>query len=195
MQNNNILENTLVEFSYILGGAVLDRVSPINDLGVIMDEKMNFSEHIDVMVGKAFAMLGFIRKLSLEFRDPFTLRSLYTSLVRPKLEDASCVWSQFYDVRLSNMLCVVWVGRIFMICHRMYELRCALLRLDTLMKRCSIARIMFIFDILSGRMNSPNLLSALDFNTPRYRNRGSDDFDPQTDSVSLPNSENIHGWI
>jgi hypothetical protein len=73
--------------------AVLDRLSSINDLGVIMDEKMNFSEHVDVMVGKAFAMLGFIRRLSLEFRDPYTLKSLYMSLVRPKLEYASCVWS------------------------------------------------------------------------------------------------------
>jgi hypothetical protein len=33
---------------------------------------------------------------------------------------------------------------------------------------------MFIFDILSGRMNSPNLLSALDLNTPQYRTRGSE---------------------
>jgi hypothetical protein len=31
-----------------------------------MDEKMNFLEHVDVMVGKAFAMLGFIRRLSFE---------------------------------------------------------------------------------------------------------------------------------
>jgi hypothetical protein len=53
-----------VRFSYMLGGTVLDRVSPINDLGVIMDEKMTFSEHVDVMVAKAFAMLGFIRRLT-----------------------------------------------------------------------------------------------------------------------------------
>jgi hypothetical protein len=69
----------------MLAGTVLDRENSINDLGVIMDEKMNFSEHVDVMVGKAFAMLGFIRCLSLEFRDPYTLKSLYTTLVRPKL--------------------------------------------------------------------------------------------------------------
>jgi hypothetical protein len=33
----------------MLGGTVLDRVSSISDLGVIMDEKMNFSEQIDIM--------------------------------------------------------------------------------------------------------------------------------------------------
>jgi hypothetical protein len=31
------------------------------DLGVIMDDKMTFSEHVNVLVAKAFAMLGFIR--------------------------------------------------------------------------------------------------------------------------------------
>jgi hypothetical protein len=49
-----------VKFAYMLAGTVLDRVSSINDLVVIMEEKMNFSEHVDVMVGKAFAMMGFI---------------------------------------------------------------------------------------------------------------------------------------
>jgi hypothetical protein len=29
------------------------------------------------MVGKALAILGFIRKLSFEVRDPYTLKSLY----------------------------------------------------------------------------------------------------------------------
>jgi hypothetical protein len=55
-----------------------------------------------------------------------------------------------------------------------YEHRCALLRLDTLLKTRSIACIMFIFDVLGGRMNSPNLLSALGLKTPRYRTRGSE---------------------
>jgi hypothetical protein len=83
-----------LEFSYKLNGTVLDRVSSINDLGVIMHEKNTFSEDFDVMVAKAFAMLGFIRRLSSEFRDQFTLKSLYMSLmVRPKLEYASCVWN------------------------------------------------------------------------------------------------------
>jgi hypothetical protein len=49
-----------VKFDYKMVGTVLDRVSSIHDLGFIMDEK---TEHVEVMVGKAFAMLGFIRRL------------------------------------------------------------------------------------------------------------------------------------
>jgi hypothetical protein len=102
------------------------------------------------MVGKVFAMLGFIRRLSLEFNDPYTLKSLYTSLVCPKLEFASCVWSPFYDVRVDN---VERVQRRF-IRNALrglgwtdtYDLppnehRCAFLRLDTLVKWRSIACI------------------------------------------------------
>jgi hypothetical protein len=52
----------------MLGGNILDRVDSINDLGVIMDSRMSFTGHIDVTVGKALAMLGFVKRLSCEFR-------------------------------------------------------------------------------------------------------------------------------
>jgi hypothetical protein len=44
-----------------------------------------------------------------------------------------------------------------------------LLSLDILVKRRSIACIMFKYNILSGRMNSTNLLYALALNTLQYR--------------------------
>jgi hypothetical protein len=106
----------------MLGGTVLDRVSSINDLGVIMEEKMNFSEHIDVVVGKAIAMLGFIRRLSFEFRNPYILiLSTRPWFIRSWSTPAvTCVWTWLNVCRegLSDMHCVVWVGRIFMIYHR-----------------------------------------------------------------------------
>jgi hypothetical protein len=101
---------------------------------------------------------------------PYTLKSLYTCLVRPKLEYASCVWNPFYDVRV-----IEWnecKGGLFdMLCVPPYEDRCALLHLETLAKRRSIACVMFIFNVLSGRVNSPNLLSVLNFLAPQYRTR------------------------
>jgi hypothetical protein len=71
----------LIEFSYMLGGIIHDRVDSINDLEVIMDNKMSFTGHIDVTVGRALAMLGFVRRLSCEFRDPYTLKTLYVPLI------------------------------------------------------------------------------------------------------------------
>jgi hypothetical protein len=51
----------------MLGGIILDRVGSINDVGVIMDSKISFTGHIDITVGRALAMLGFVKRLSSDF--------------------------------------------------------------------------------------------------------------------------------
>jgi hypothetical protein len=63
-----------IEFSYMLDGIILDRVDSIDDLGIIMDSKMSFTGHIDV--GRALATLGFMKRLSCESNDPYTLNTL-----------------------------------------------------------------------------------------------------------------------
>jgi hypothetical protein len=78
-------------------------VLTINDLGVIMDSKVSFTGHIDVIVGRALAMLGFVKRLSCEFRDPDTLKTLYVFLVHPKLEYASYVWRPFYGAHIDRI--------------------------------------------------------------------------------------------
>jgi hypothetical protein len=67
----------------MLGGIILDRVNYINDLGVIMDSKVSFTGQIHDT-----GILMFVKRLSCEFRDPYTLKTLYVILVRPKLEYA-----------------------------------------------------------------------------------------------------------
>jgi hypothetical protein len=67
------------------------------DLGVLMDSKLTFSEHVDVTVSNARQMLGFIMRVGRDFRDPYALTSLYVSLVTSKLEYASSVWMPLRD--------------------------------------------------------------------------------------------------
>jgi hypothetical protein len=92
-----------IKCSYMFGGFIFHRVDSINDLGVIMDSKMSFSGDIDVTVGRALAMLGLAKRLLCEFRYPYTLKTLYVSLVRPKLEYASCVWRPFYGAHIDRI--------------------------------------------------------------------------------------------
>jgi hypothetical protein len=87
----------------MFGGIILDRVDSINNLGVIMYSKVSFTGHIDVTVGRALTMLGFVKRLSCEFRDPYTFKTLYVSLLRPKLEFASCVWRHFYGAHIDRV--------------------------------------------------------------------------------------------
>jgi ribonucleases P/MRP protein subunit RPP40 len=84
-----------VTYDYSLNGQNLKRVSVVRDLGMLMDCKLTFSEHVDVTVLKARQMLGFIMRVGRDFRDPYAFKSLYVSLVRSKLEYASCVWMPY----------------------------------------------------------------------------------------------------
>jgi hypothetical protein len=55
-----------------------------------------------------------------------------------------------------------------------YLERCALICLETLAERRANACVMFIFDILFGRVNSSNLLSLFSINPPWFHTRMSD---------------------
>jgi hypothetical protein len=47
--------------------------------------------------------MGHVKIWSGEFREFYTLRTLYVSLVRPKLEYASYVWRRCFDVHISRI--------------------------------------------------------------------------------------------
>jgi hypothetical protein len=61
----------------------------------------SFAENIDVTVGRALAMLRFLKRLSYEFRDPYTLKTLYVSRVRLKLEHTPVVCGGLYMAHTS----------------------------------------------------------------------------------------------
>ena len=115
---------------------------------------MTFKNHIDATIAKGLAMLGFIKRLSNEFHDPYTIKSLYMSLVRSRLEYACCVWQPFYEVHVSRIERIqekfvkYALRRLGWDITRdlpPYTHRCMLLSLDTLKMRRDTARILFIF--------------------------------------------------
>lgn len=90
-------------FNYCLNGISVSKTNSIKDLGVYFDDKLNFKLHFCYIINKANSMLGFIKRWSKEFNDPYVLKSLYSCLVRPNLEYASQVWSPFYEVHINRI--------------------------------------------------------------------------------------------
>jgi hypothetical protein len=84
-----------------VNGSILSRRESIKDLGVIFDSKLSFVEHIGTIAGTAFRALGFVLRISKEFSDVETLKLLYITYVRSRLEYASLVWPPIYDVHSS----------------------------------------------------------------------------------------------
>jgi hypothetical protein len=44
--------------------------------------------------------------------------------------------------------------------------------MDTLKKRTDVARVMLVYDLLSGKIDSPKLLSQINLSVPSYQTRG-----------------------
>jgi hypothetical protein len=72
-------------------------------LGRHPGQQNDFKNHIDATIAKGLAMFGFIKRLSKEFQDRYTLKSLFMSLVRSRLEYACCVWQPFYAVYVARI--------------------------------------------------------------------------------------------
>ena len=79
-------------FNYNMGETELEESNIEKDLGVFIDNKLSFDHHIQQAVNKANKILGLIRR-TYKFLDKNSLRSLYTSLVRPILEYENTIWS------------------------------------------------------------------------------------------------------
>lgn len=166
---------TPIIWNYKMSGIQLQRVSVVKDLGVLLDTKLSFVEHYSSIIAKANRNLGFIFRITNEFRDPYCLRALYMSLVRSVLESASIVWCPYTDI---------WGRRIEAVQKRFiryalrflpwnnpdnlppYEERCRLLDMETLTNRRIIAKAAFVGKLLLNVIDSPTLLRQININIP-----------------------------
>jgi hypothetical protein len=73
--------------SYVLNGKILERVCSMTDLGVILDSKLSFRFCRQQM----FRYVWLYKALVTGIRDPYTLKVLYVTYVRSKLEYANFV--------------------------------------------------------------------------------------------------------
>ena len=79
----NISQNNHITF--------LDRKQSFKDLGVIIDEKLTFRDHIHDKINKAYAMLGIIKR-NFKYLTISSFVLLYKSMVRSHLDYCSSVW-------------------------------------------------------------------------------------------------------
>ncbi|XP_055643865.1 uncharacterized protein LOC129780031 [Toxorhynchites rutilus septentrionalis] len=172
---------TSISFNYKIASNNVERVNCIRDLGVILDSKLKFDEHISTTATKGFAVLGFIRRNSLTFQDPYTLKTLYCSLVRSIVEYASCVWSPYHA---TQMLRIEKVQKSF-IRYALrglpwndpsnlpdYASRCRLIDIETLQSRRTKTQRLFVFDMLTGNMDCSELIQNARIYAPSRRLRG-----------------------
>lgn len=168
--------------NYYLGGNQLELVNSFNDLGVLLDPKLNFIQHITQTANKARGVLSFIKRWAKEFTDPTITKQLYTSLVRPILEYGSIIWDPQYNVRIQMIESVQ--KQFLLFCLRSFYLgpvtdlpsyttRLAFIKLPTLESRRKMLNVTFLVKLLNGDICSEFLLNNLSFNIPQRSTRNS----------------------
>ena len=173
--------NDFILHDYNIEQNPLERVTSICDLGVTIDSKLRFNEHMSIISAKAYTMVGFIRRHAACFTDIYCLKILFCALVRSILEYASPVWS---PVNVTQIILIERVQRTFMrfalrqlpwndpVNLPNYSDRCKLINLETLAARRTKQQRLFIFDLISGNVDCPELLMQIPWNVPprRFRN-------------------------
>ena len=86
------VDNTIID---------LERCNKIRDLGVIVDSKLFFSDHITEEVDKAYSILGIIEQ-NFQHVDKNAFL-LYKALVRSHLEYANTVWSPYKQYLIEEV--------------------------------------------------------------------------------------------
>ena len=130
--------------------------------------------HYQTIVTKALKLLGLVFRVWVDFKDPFSLRTLYCSLVRPFLEFASVVWcphqityiDKIEIQKKSHVLCFIVFPVMFQIPPPSYNFRCLLFGLETFQHRKTTAQITFTHKLLIGNVDAPDNLNFICFSTP-----------------------------
>lgn len=157
-----------------LGNQTVTKCDRVRDLGLILDSGMTFIEHYNTITHKAKNMLCFIKRFSYKFEDPYTLKTLYITYVRSLLEYCSVVWSpnlvtyedQIESIQKQFVLFALRKLGWSTFPLPSYASRCMLISLDTLKNRREFASLAFVNDIISNRIDSPQLLQSLNFHAP-----------------------------
>lgn len=158
---------------YFINDELVHRTTLIRDLGVLCDTELTFRPHIENIISRANAALGFVKRWSKEFLNPYVTKSLYMTFVRPLLEYASQVWSPHHAVHINRIEAVqrrfirfALRGLAWADTYNLppYHDRLKLINLQPLHIRRQIADIIFIHELLAGNIHCTNLLHKICFN-------------------------------
>lgn len=157
-------------YEYQCGMDVIKRNRSHKDLGVKFSSDLNFNNHIQTIILDANKNLGFIRRNCLHFTDITALKALYYAFVRSKLEYSSTVWSPYYNhLKLDleriqrKFLKILYKTENGQFPQRgiNHDFLLSEYNMTSLEDRRKIADIKFIFKLIRGVIDCPELLQKI----------------------------------
>ena len=149
----------------------------IKDLGIVFDAALSFKSHYSYIAKKALKMWGFIWRICKDL-SPLSLKTLYCSLVRSKLEYCSPVWTPIYKVDLEMLEKIQkrFLRTLeFKVGHRHiigdYSWVMHTFNIPPLSVRRRVYDACVLHGLINGRIDNPHLLSELSFIVPVSNSR------------------------
>lgn len=170
-------KRTPLTASYHINSALVKEVTSTRDLGVIVDQKLNFREHIDHIVKKGGRLAGFVLRQTKSFKKPEIPIILFNCYVRSLLEYCSPIWNPFYAVHDKRIEAIqkkffYHLSYANNKCHSLqsYDSRLEHYKATPLSLRRKIADIVFLYKLIHSKIDSPDSLKKINFTIPRTVN-------------------------
>ena len=173
-------KNSNFNFYYNINGRILENCNEIRDLGVILDTTLSYIPHILNITNSALKTLGFICRNSKDFKNIQCIKQLYYSLVRTKLEYCCIIWTpchQTYINLIENVnrkFCKYLYFKMFNcypIRHCDHNSLISVVNENLLGARRNVACLIFLQNLINGKLSSSALLQEIKFSVPRLQSR------------------------
>lgn len=165
---------TRLQSDYTINNTRLTHVPVVRDLGVHLSHTLSPDCHIDIICSKASRVLGLLIRSARSGLSIHSITTLYKTLLLPIMEYASVIWKPFY---LHHIIRLERLQRRFV---RLVGTRLGMpffevpvedlmtqLNLCPLATRRDLADLFFLFKLINGMLDCPDLLSMVNFRIPR----------------------------
>jgi hypothetical protein len=146
------------------------------DIGVLVDETISFSTHIQNQINKANSIMGLIRR-TYTYLDEQSFKYLFQALVRPHLEYAAAVWSPNKSGEIEQIENVQRraMKQIPSLKNMEYNQRLRKLNMPTVKYRRARGDMIEVFNILNGIYDTHATIGMMELmtqaNTRGYNNK------------------------
>lgn len=181
---NFTLNRNIIEYDYVIGDHVLSKTDEHKDLGICMDPSLNFIQHMTDTINDAHKVMGFIVRSTQHFNVDVCLK-LFDSLVLPKLEYGSIIWSPQYEVWIKSVERIQRKFLKYMFYKKFgyyppqgynHQHLLSIFNRLSLENRRVKACLVYLFKLIKNCINSPDILAQLPFSINQRNNRNKNVF-------------------
>lgn len=173
------VNKTPLKYNYYMNRNVLQTIMEVQDLGVWFTSSLKWEKHVNSIVNSSLKSLGFVIRSTTDFKCSRSLKILYNSLVRSKLEYACKVWDS--DIRLYQSKIETIQNKFLKYLYykehgtypdygQYHNVRSEF-NIIKLLHRREIIAINFIHKLINNRVDCPGLLPFVKLYVPAYRTR------------------------